>query len=235
MLDQTFWAKYFKEYDVLNHLIPYQELLETLCNELDVQEGDYILDAGSGTGNLAMKLEERGAHVVALDFSEEGQKRHKSKAPKQTEFVLGDLTESLPFPDNHFDKIVSNNTIYALSRAHKFFIYEEFFRVSRPRGKIVISNVHVGFSPFVIYKAHIRSSFKKHGVLMTLKNILKLSISTMKIFYYNKKIKHEHKSGDFWFIRKGEQHQGLALAGFKNISEEKLGYAKQAIMNSGEK
>ena len=38
MLDSKFWTKYFKVYDVLNLLIPYQELLETICNELDIKK-----------------------------------------------------------------------------------------------------------------------------------------------------------------------------------------------------
>lgn len=31
MLDTKFWEKYFKAYDVLNVLIPYQELKNEVC------------------------------------------------------------------------------------------------------------------------------------------------------------------------------------------------------------
>jgi len=39
MLDSKFWRNYFKVYDVLNLLIPYQELLETICEKLDIKLG----------------------------------------------------------------------------------------------------------------------------------------------------------------------------------------------------
>ena len=44
MLDSKFWKRYFKVYDVLNLLIPYQELLETICDELDIKPGEKILE-----------------------------------------------------------------------------------------------------------------------------------------------------------------------------------------------
>jgi len=56
MLDSKFWKRYFKVYDVLNLLIPYQELLNTICDELDIKPGEKILEAGCGTGNLALKI-----------------------------------------------------------------------------------------------------------------------------------------------------------------------------------
>ena len=40
MLDQKFWAKYFKVYDILNIVIPYQELLSELERELDLNNDD---------------------------------------------------------------------------------------------------------------------------------------------------------------------------------------------------
>ena len=41
MLDEKFWAKYFKVYDVLNLCIPYQELMAELEKELDLNsKGD---------------------------------------------------------------------------------------------------------------------------------------------------------------------------------------------------
>jgi hypothetical protein len=44
MLDARFWKKYFDVYDVLNLLIPYQELLETIFDELEIKPGEKILE-----------------------------------------------------------------------------------------------------------------------------------------------------------------------------------------------
>lgn len=56
MLDSQFWAKYFKVYDTLNQLIPYQDLLDLFLKKLELlSSGDKnILDVGSGTGNLCI-------------------------------------------------------------------------------------------------------------------------------------------------------------------------------------
>jgi len=44
MLDTNFWHKYFQVYDVLNLAIPYQELLNSICDELDIKKGERILE-----------------------------------------------------------------------------------------------------------------------------------------------------------------------------------------------
>ena len=44
MLDSEFQARYFEVYDVLNLLIPCQELLETICDELEIKPGEKILE-----------------------------------------------------------------------------------------------------------------------------------------------------------------------------------------------
>ncbi|PIR43223.1 hypothetical protein COV24_03880 [candidate division WWE3 bacterium CG10_big_fil_rev_8_21_14_0_10_32_10] len=74
MLSKKFWEKYFKTYDVLNVLIPYQELLDTIIDKLKVKPGEKILDAGSGTGNLAIKLEMLGAQVTGVEYFKKGNK-----------------------------------------------------------------------------------------------------------------------------------------------------------------
>jgi len=50
MLDEKFWQKYFRSYDILNKAIPYQELLRDIVEATSVKDGDRIFDAGSGTG-----------------------------------------------------------------------------------------------------------------------------------------------------------------------------------------
>lgn len=55
MLDTNFWKKYFRDYDVLNVLIPYQELKNEIIKNLEIKNGDKVLDLGSGTGNIAIE------------------------------------------------------------------------------------------------------------------------------------------------------------------------------------
>ena len=231
MLDSNFWKNYFKVYDVLNLLIPYQELLETICNELNIIPGEKILEAGCGTGNLALKIKEKEANVVGLDNCKEALDIYRQKDPT-AELVLASLEEKLPFPDNFFDKITSNNTIYAIPKEKQLLTLKELYRILKPNGEIVISNPKKGWKPGKIYTKGIIENFKQEGILTTLLKIIKLIIPTLKIFYYNYKIKKEVQ---YYFCDIEEQKLLLENAGFKKIANTKLLYAKQAILNSAYK
>lgn len=234
MLDHRFWKEYFKVYDVLNLVIPYQELLGEITKEADIKKGELVFDAGSGTGNLAMKIKEAGGGVIGMDISKEGIEAHKQKDLEARTF-LGSLTEKLPFQSEYFDKICSNNVIYTIPQEKRDGLMKELFRVLRPGGKIVITNIHHGFSPLKIYFEHIKKEKKKKGLAFVVRNIAMLASPTIKMFYFNRKIKKEHHEGDFSFFAPDEQRELLERAGFKNISKTKSVYADQGILNSGYK
>ena len=59
MLNEKFWEKYFKVYDVLNLCISYQEMQKTIIKELEIQSEDLVLDAGAGTCNLSKEMQKR--------------------------------------------------------------------------------------------------------------------------------------------------------------------------------
>jgi demethylmenaquinone methyltransferase/2-methoxy-6-polyprenyl-1,4-benzoquinol methylase len=70
-----------------------------------VREGDRVLDACCGTGDLAVAARKAGAaEVVGIDFSERMLERARRKAP-ELEFVQADVL-SLPFADASFDSVV---------------------------------------------------------------------------------------------------------------------------------
>ncbi len=234
MLDIVFWKKYFSTYDILNKLIPYQNLLNDLIEYLEIRKGDIVLDAGAGTGNLSILLKKIGANVLALDSSKEGLERLKIK-DKDNKIVtlVFDLSKKLPFEDNYFDKIVSNNVIYTLNPDKRISVMREFHRVLKQGGKIVISNVIEGWSPLKIYLNHLDVEKKEIGIFRLLWKILALLIPTVRMFYYNSKIKKEE--GVVNSIKKNEQMLLLAKVGFVNISPDKLTYADQAILNSANK
>lgn len=229
-LDTSFWKKYFSVYDTLNLLIPYQELLNELIEKLSPQKEELILDAGAGTGNLAILIENKGAKVIALDFSKEALDIYKNKNP-QGETVLHNLEEKLPFPDNYFDKIVSNNTLYNIPKEKRLQVFQEFFRVLKPGGVVVVSNIHKDFKPFKIYVNGIKKSIKKNGLLKTVVLVIKLLIPTIKIFYYNRTIQKIHKFDNVNLFDYDEQKDLLQKAGFENINETKFVYAQQGILN----
>lgn len=234
MLDQRFWKKYFEVYDCLNLLIPYQELIKTIIDNLDIKEGDLILDLGSGTGNIAVQVEKLGAKVVGIDSSEEGVRVHKNKLPN-SEVMVGDITQRLPFENNYFDKIYSNNVIYTIPKEKRNFLFSELYRVLKPGGIVVVSNVMEGFKPITIYLNHLKRQIKLDGLFYTFLKVIKLIVPTLKMFYYNFKIKRENRLGEYSFLQDGEQLKLLTEAGFDNISKEMDVYANQALLASATK
>lgn len=105
-----------------------------------------ILDVGAGTGRLAVELVKKGAIVTALDVSAEMLRVLKSKIKTQIETVVGDA-ESLPFPDNHFDFVVAAFLIVHLKDPTRFF--DEAYRVLKPNGKLIVTNINQKEAPEV--------------------------------------------------------------------------------------
>ncbi len=234
MLSTQFWKKYFTVYDYLNGVIPYNELLKTIVSELSIMKGDSVLDVGSGTGNLSIELEKQGADVTAIDYSKEGISIHLVKQP-HLKIINSDLTCTLPFSDNSFDKIVSNNVIYTLPTSKRGLVFGELFRVLKPGGAIVISNIASGFKPSHVYFDHVRKLIQKKGYISSVIELGKLLVPTIQIFYYNYRIKKEDVSGSYSFMCQDEQVKLLRNSGFKDVSDTKRVYSKQAILNKASK
>ncbi|MFA5248922.1 MAG: methyltransferase domain-containing protein [Candidatus Paceibacterota bacterium] len=234
MLDSKFWAKYFKVYDVLNSLITYQELLDAICDELDIKKGEKILEAGCGTGNLALKMKERGADVTGIDNCQEALGIYLEKDPSAKVF-LADLKEKLPFPDNYFNKIASNNTLYALSGEKQLKTMEELYRILKKEGQILISNPLKNSRPVYIYFDEIAKGCKRNGFIRTMIRSLKMIKPTVELIYYNSLIVKEAKNGYFNFFEIGDQKKMLERANFRNISNNKIVYSGQAVLNKAAK
>jgi ubiquinone/menaquinone biosynthesis C-methylase UbiE len=108
-------------------------------------QGKSVLDVGAGTGRLAVDLIKKGALVTAFDVSEEMLKVLKTKN-KKIETVVGDA-ENLPFPDNHFDFAVAAFLIVHLKDPTRFF--DEVYRVLKPNGKLIVTNINQKEAPEV--------------------------------------------------------------------------------------
>jgi len=229
MLDTKFWERYFKVYDTLNLFIPYQELLGSVCRELDIKKGEKILEVGCGTGNLALKIKERGANVVGIDNCSVALDIYKKKDPN-AELVLADLTKTLPFSDNYFDKIACNNVLYAIPKNKQFGVLAEFYRILKPGGKIVIANPKKGWKLYKIYIAGIKENFRREGVAKSILKIFKLLIFSVKILYYNYLIREE---SEFYFFDTDEQKEILERVGFRSVTDAKFVYGRQNLLNSG--
>ena len=233
LLSKSFWANYFKTYDILNKVIPYRELIEALCTNLEINKGELVLDAGCGTSNLSVHLEKLGAEVVGTDYSIEGLKIGRSKSTGIT-LLMNDLNINLPFKDCTFDKVVCCNTLYLLPSDNLPSVFNEIYRVLKPGGKVVVTNLTHEFRPYKVYFYHIREFSRKCGRLKTIFSIINLFIPTIKMFYYGSYIQKNSKQG-FNFLGADDQKNLLLHAGFKNISPPAKVFASLGVLNTAEK
>jgi ubiquinone/menaquinone biosynthesis C-methylase UbiE len=234
MNEKRFWEKYFLTYDVLNEVIPYQKLMDDLIAALQLDKGSLIFDAGSGTGNLCIRLKETGTRAIGFDLCDKAIEIHLNK-DRNAEVFLGDITRQLPFPDNYFDGVVSNNVLYTIDKDHRLHVIKEFYRVLKPNGKLVIANVHSGFNPRIIFIDHLKKVKDKYSRLKIACELFRKVCVIGKMFYYSHSLIKKHNIGKYAFMQPDEQKQLLRQAGFKDVADTIYTYAGQSFLDIGVK
>lgn len=114
-----------------------------------------ILELGTGKGYFAMALAQKGYQFTTVDISEEEQQSAKMNLQylglfNKVNFVIADASQ-LHFPNASYDISFGINIVHHLEQPLK--VIDEFIRVVRPGGKIVISDFSkAGFD--VVQKIH---------------------------------------------------------------------------------
>ncbi|MFI0355533.1 class I SAM-dependent methyltransferase [Actinomadura sp. 9N407] len=112
-----------------------------------VKPGERILDMGCGAGRHAFELYRRGARVVAFDMDADelagvgtmfDAMRLEGGLPEEAaaETVQGDALD-LPFPDDHFDKIVASEVLEHIPDDMRAM--RELLRVLKPGGRLAVT------------------------------------------------------------------------------------------------
>ena len=106
------------------------------------------LDYGYGFGENLLHLAGKGYEMYGLDVDETLVSRINKKisdrriildsVPRLT--TIGDADEQLPYKDNFFDCVLSNQVVYLLADEQKIqFLLSEFRRVCRPGGRVLVT------------------------------------------------------------------------------------------------
>jgi ubiquinone/menaquinone biosynthesis C-methylase UbiE len=105
------------------------------------------LDAGCGTGFLAFELTARGHRVTGVDFAPAMIAEARRKAHEHgvaIRFEEGDI-EQLPFAAGSFDLVISRHVLWTLP--HPEAAIDEWVRLLRPSGRLVVVDSHLDASP----------------------------------------------------------------------------------------
>jgi len=125
-------------YDFLNDLLSLgrtKAWRRVVTSIIAPKPGMKILDIAVGTGSSSRPLVDKGAEVIALDFSQ-GMIEQGRKQNKNIKFVQGDALK-LPFEENSFD--VTTISFGLRNTSSTEIALKEALRVTKDGGRIVVA------------------------------------------------------------------------------------------------
>jgi ubiquinone/menaquinone biosynthesis C-methylase UbiE len=107
-----------------------------------------ILDLGCGTGRISEKLVNSGYNVVGVDFSQISlNKATRRTSNKKNSFnpILANVNK-LPFADNSFELIISNQVLeHLFPESERELFIKEISRILKPEGSFLITCYNFNF------------------------------------------------------------------------------------------
>lgn len=101
-----------------------------------------LLELGAGHGQDTRYFAGMGYEVVATDFSEEALRFNREKLhedlSQKVSFHQVDMSQSLPFEDEHFDVVYSHLAVHYFTKVVTQALFDEIYRVLKPGGVVAL-------------------------------------------------------------------------------------------------
>jgi ubiquinone/menaquinone biosynthesis C-methylase UbiE len=135
----------------------------------DLEGGEWLLDAGCGTGMMALRIAARypGCAVHGIDLSPKmiaAARRDTEEQGLKVDFRVGSITD-LPYPGNSFGVVITNIMYHHLDLAEKRQAVTQIARVLKPGGRYVSAEFgprarnalqrHLAKGEYTLYPSHL--------------------------------------------------------------------------------
>jgi len=121
-----------------------RRVTQALIKQAHCEPGQRVLDVGAGTGTLAIRIQQHQpqATVTAVDGDPKIlaialRKAQKAGVPIQFDQAL---SKSLPYPEAHFDRVLSSMFFHHLSWPDKVRTTQEVLRVLKPGAELHLAD-----------------------------------------------------------------------------------------------
>ena len=129
---------------LLNLTMPEKQFKNDLLDEAHINVSDKVLDFGIGTATLSLMAYDKQpqATYVGIDVDENILKIAEKKIKAANAYIILEKYNglSLPFPDNHFNRVISCLVFHHISTEGKRIALLELKRVLKPGGKLIIAD-----------------------------------------------------------------------------------------------
>lgn len=111
-----------------------------------IKPGDRVLDVGCGTGTLALRCLQRGAHVTGLDSSafmlEQSEKNATREGLADQLVLVKDSVTQLHkhFDEDSFDVVMSTMALGEFPHEYLQYILHDCLRILKPGGRLIIAD-----------------------------------------------------------------------------------------------
>jgi len=178
----------------------------------DIKKGMYVLDVGTGRGEIAISAAKAGAYVEAIDYSQAAIKiarkslRLNRKITKRVRITKMDA-KKISFPDKSFDRVFMLDVVEHLSSKELEQVFLEIKRVTKPGGKIIIHTPNAWLiKPLYFFADIFFPWWKKHGTHINEQNFFGLH-QKLRLFGGKRKV----------FFRPRENYFFKAVNPFKGV------------------